>query len=79
MSNYWQEELALVEAAALRIQAREEAAEKLFEEALSRHEVQGTGVPAKQMQEFTTWMACRHDSDAAWGRWATVMDARPPA
>ncbi|HZY20710.1 MAG TPA: hypothetical protein VFE82_19720 [Ramlibacter sp.] len=77
--DYWLEELALMEQAALRIQAREEAAERLFDEALARAEQAGVKEHALRSEEFNAWMAARHDSDAAWGRWAMVMDAKPPA
>jgi hypothetical protein len=69
----WTEELAQVEAAALRIEALEVAAESRFDQARLRaanEDVVGT-------PEFADWMAARADTDAAWGRWAQVMDARP--
>lgn len=75
--NYWQEELALVEAAALRIQGLEQAAGRRFDEAFARAQQAGTAkAPALELGD---WLAARRDTDAAWGRWAEVMNARPPA
>ncbi|AEG91728.1 hypothetical protein [Ramlibacter tataouinensis] len=77
--KYWMEELALVEAAAQRIQAQEDAAERRFDEVHARAEATGDHARALATQEFACWMAARHDTDAAWGRWAEVMNARPAA
>jgi hypothetical protein len=75
--NYWMEELALVEAAAQRIQAQEEAAERMFIEARTRAEAAGQPERAVKTPEFASWIAARHDTDAAWGRWSEVMNAKP--
>lgn len=75
--DYWMEELALVEAAAERIQAQEEAAERRFDEAHAHAEAAGEPARALQTREFAFWIAARHDTDAAWTRWLQVMDARP--
>ena len=79
MVDYWMEELTLVEAAAMRIQAREDLAERLFFEARARAQAAGDEQAVLKSEEFATWMAARNDTDAAWGRWSQVMDARPPA
>ena len=75
--KHWHEQLDQVESAALQTQAREEAAERMFDEALARAEAQGSPEQAVASREFADWIAARHDSDAAWGRWALVMDAKP--
>ncbi|GAC1525816.1 MAG: hypothetical protein NVS2B4_02070 [Ramlibacter sp.] len=76
--NYWLEELALVESAALRIQAIEEVAEERFDQALAAAERQGgPGERAIPSGELSAWLSARHDTNAAWGRWAEVMKARP--
>lgn len=77
--NYWLEELNLVEAAALRIQALEQAAGQRFEQALARASVDGARTRASHATEFDAWQAARQDTDAAWTRWAAVVNARPPA
>ncbi len=75
----WEQELALVEAAAMRIEALEHDAERRFDEALASANARGEGAAATRSDEFRLWMAARADTDAAWGRWALVMDARPAA
>ncbi|MGZ5181182.1 MAG: hypothetical protein ACXWC6_00415 [Ramlibacter sp.] len=77
--NYWLEELNLVEAAALRIQALEQAAGQRFEQALARAAQEGAKDRAPHATELSAWLAARHDTEAAWTRWAAVMKARPPA
>jgi hypothetical protein len=73
--RFWKEELAQVEAAALQIEAQEREAEKRFDivhaEALARGGAENT----VQTPEFAAWIAARAETDAAWGRWAQVMDA----
>ena len=75
--KYWIEELALVEAAALRIEAQEEVAEHRFDDARARSEAGGETGRALTTREFASWMTARHDTDAAWGRWSEVMNAKP--
>lgn len=77
MMNYWMEELALVEAAAERIQAQEDAAERMFIAARTQAEAAGQPEKVLKSQEFASWIAARHDTDAAWGRWSEVMNAKP--
>jgi hypothetical protein len=75
--NLWEQELALVERAALRIEAMEAVAEQRVDAAFAEAEVSGCD-PRKTL-EFEQWLAARADTDAAWGRWAEVMHARPAA
>jgi hypothetical protein len=75
--NYWKEELELVEAAALRIEAQELEAERDFDRVSAAARAKGEPALALKTPEFDAWMAARRDSDAAWGRWFQVMGARP--
>lgn len=75
--NHWKEELDLVEAAALRIEALELKAECDFDRISEIARAQGEPSLALKTPEFDAWMAARSDSDAAWGRWFEVMGARP--
>lgn len=77
-TNHWKEELELVEAAALRIEALELKAESDFDRVSDAAQAQGEPSAALGSPEFQAWMSARHDSDAAWGRWFEVMGARPP-
>lgn len=76
--NYWLEELALVESAAVRIRNLEVLAGQRFEQALV-HAAREAGPADRAMPsiELGDWLAARRDTDAAWGRWAEVMKARP--
>ena len=73
----WEQELALVESAALRIEAIEQAAERRFDQVFADAEARGRRELALQGPEFKEWVAARADTDVAWGRWAQVMHARP--
>ena len=75
--KFWTEELALVEAAALRIEALERVAEQRFDTVHDEADARGEAARTVETPEFTAWMTARADTDAAWGRWAQVMDARP--
>ncbi|WBY02802.1 hypothetical protein PE066_04490 [Ramlibacter tataouinensis] len=75
--KFWAEELAMVEAAALRIESLEHAAERRFDEVHAAAVAQGSAEQALETSEFAAWMAARADTDAAWGRWSQVMDAKP--
>jgi hypothetical protein len=76
--NYWLEELALVEAAAVRIQGIETVAGQRFDHAMAAGGQQApAGQHALPSMELSDWLAARRDTDAAWGRWADVMKARP--
>ena len=73
----WAEKVAMAEAAAEREQAAEAAAEKRFDVVHAQAEANAQPEQAQQTQEFREWMAARHATDAAWGAWSIVMDARP--
>jgi hypothetical protein len=76
--NYWLEELALVESAAVRIRNLEVAAGQRFDQALVHAAAKAApGERAMPSLELSDWLAARHDTEAAWGRWAEVMKARP--
>jgi hypothetical protein len=77
MMKYWTEELALTEAAAIRIESLEQAAETRFDRVFESAQAGGNTGVALQTDEFRDWMQARADTDAAWGRWAAVMDAKP--
>lgn len=74
---FWEQELASVEAAALRTEGLEAEAERRFDETLARLESQGEAAAATSSPEFRQWMDARSQTDEAWGRWAQVMDSRP--
>lgn len=77
--QHWKEELELTEAAAIRIQSMEATAESHFDRVFDAAKAQGDTAVALTTDEFKNWMQARADTDAAWGRWAQVMDARPSA
>jgi hypothetical protein len=68
------EELALLEAAALRSETSEEHAEKCFDSVYGIAESTGSVAALTATPEFARWMAARAETDAAWGRWAECMD-----
>ena len=70
----WTEELAQAEERAERFQAAEATAEQHFYE-LREGEPDRTVL--LDSPQFERWMQARHATDAAWGAWAQVMDARP--
>lgn len=71
----WTEELAQVEAAALRVEALEREAEKRFYDVRAEALARGEAERVHEIPELSAWMAARAETDAAWGRWAQVMDA----
>lgn len=73
--KFWKEELAQVEAAALQIEAQEREAEKRFDIVHAQALARGEADLTRETPEFTAWIAARAETDAAWGRWAQVMDA----
>ena len=77
MMGNWEQELAAVERAALRIEQAEADAHVRFEQAKEEARRRGSPDEVVQTPEFHAWMAARADTDAAWGRWAQVMDAKP--
>ena len=75
----WSEELALVETAALHMESLEQAAEKRFDNVHAQAVAEGDAERARQAPELEQWLAAREQTDAAWSRWAQVMDAKPAA
>ncbi len=73
----WTAEVALAEAEADRLQAAEEVAEQKFQALHSAAQAGGDKHGALQSPEFEQWMSARRATDAAWGAWSLVMDARP--
>ena len=71
----WTEELAQVEAAALRVEALEREAEQRFQDVRAEALARGEAEPTHGTPELAAWMAARAATDDAWGRWAQVMDA----
>lgn len=74
---FWKEELAQAEAAALQLEAREREAEMRFDKVHAQASAGGGAEHGPQSPELAAWMAARAETDAAWGRWAQVMDAEP--
>ena len=74
--RFWTEELAQVEAAALRAEALEREAERRFDSVHAEADARGAAGNTRETPEFAAWIAARAETDAAWGRWAQVMDAR---
>ena len=70
----WTEELAQAEEHAEQLQAAEATAEQHFYEL---REAERDRSALLQTPEFERWMKARHATDAAWGAWAQVMDAKP--
>lgn len=76
MSN-WTHQIAEAEAAAQRIQAEEDAAERRFDAVHAKAQAAGTLPQIFKTEEFRAWMTARRETDAAWGAWSMVMDAKP--
>jgi len=77
------QELALMEAAAMRIESQEAAAERRFDQVFADAEAAGEPEAALKSEEFAGWMAARRETDAAWGCWSLVKaseltDEAPP-
>src|SRR4051812_11711423 len=75
----WEERLKEAEAGAERSEAAEQEAEKRFKALQGNAQAQGRADEALQSEEFHSWMASRHATDDAWGKWSIVMDAKPGA
>jgi hypothetical protein len=75
----WAEKVAVAEAAAEREQAAEAVAESKFDAVHALAEASADADHAQKSDEFRDWMAARRATDAAWGAWSVVMDARPRA
>src|SRR5436853_6771532 len=69
----WEQRLKAAETDAERSEVAESAAEERFKAVKAK----GDHAAALDSDEFSSWMATRHATDAAWGTWATVMDAKP--
>ena len=76
MSNHDQQ-IEELEAAALRIEDLERVAEERFDAAYALAEAANDPSQALKTPEFSAWMAARAETDEAWCRWVTAMDARP--
>lgn len=74
-----EKELALLETAALSTEAVERTAESRLDAAFEAAEQSGSLASLTGTAEFREWMAARANTDAAWGRWAEIMQAREPA
>lgn len=79
MSKEWSAAVAAAEAAAQQKQAAEEIAQERFHATRAEFEAAGRGEQVTSTPQFREWMAARHESDAAWGAWAMVMDEKPGA
>lgn len=75
----WAQDVAQAEAVAQRTQEAEHQAEKRFDQVHAQAQAAGAVDKAVKSDEFGEWMAARHATDAAWGAWSTVMDAKPAA
>lgn len=65
-----EQDLALLERAALRTESMEHVAEKRFDDVYGAAERNGSVAEVTATPEFREWMAARAETDAAWGRWA---------
>ena len=72
----WEQRLEAAETGAERLQAAEHEAEQRFKAVHADAPARGKGDDALQSEEFHSWMARRHETDAAWGAWATLMDEK---
>ena len=73
----WAQDVALAQATAERTQEAEQQAESRFDQVHAQAKAAGAVDNAVKSDEFGQWMAARHATDAAWGAWSTVMDAKP--
>ena len=70
-----EQDLALLESAALMTESMELIAEKSFDETYEAAEQNGSVAGVTATHEFGQWMAARAETDAAWGRWAELKHA----
>ena len=70
-----EQDLALLESAALHTESMELIAEKSFDETYDAAERSGSVAAVTATHEFGQWMAARAETDAAWGRWAQAKQA----
>ena len=75
----WDERLKAAEEGAVRLEALEGVAEERFKALHTEAQAQGNAEEALASDEFRSWMATRHATDAAWCKWATLMDANADA
>ena len=75
----WDEQLKAAEQGAERLEAVEVAAEARFKALQKDAQAQGKGDEALNSDELQSWLETRRATDAAWGQWATLMDAKPGA
>jgi hypothetical protein len=75
----WNEQVKAAEAGADALQAAEHAAEESFKAVQADAREKGVEHEALNSEEFREWMAKRRATDDAWGKWATLMDAKPTA
>ncbi|HTH80678.1 MAG TPA: hypothetical protein VL593_17025 [Ramlibacter sp.] len=68
-----EQDLALLESAALQTESLEQIAEKIFDDSYDAAERNGCVATVTTTPEFQSWMAARAETDAAWGRWAEFM------
>jgi hypothetical protein len=73
----WATDLEVAEATATQTQLAEEAAESVFDAFRARTQGNEDKDHTVKSDEFRAWMAARHATDAAWGAWSQVMDAKP--
>ena len=71
----WKQRLNAAEADAERSEAAEHAAEARFRALRA----QGGEAVAIGSEEFGSWMDKRRATDAAWGKWAILMDEKAAA
>jgi hypothetical protein len=71
--NSRENDLALLESAALQSESLERMAEQRFDDSYASAEASGSVAEVKATCEFREWMAARAETDAAWGRWAVRM------
>jgi hypothetical protein len=72
----WEQRLEAAEAGAQQREAAEQQAEERFKALEADARERGDVEAALRSEEFHSWMEKRRETDAAWGKWATVMDER---
>ena len=77
MSKEWIATVADAEATAQGRQDAEEIAHRKFDAVRARAKADGNHHHATDTAEFHEWIAARHATDDAWGKWAMAMDAKP--
>jgi hypothetical protein len=67
--------VSAAEAQALEAQAREDEAERKFDDVHALLELSGRVAESTTSEQFRQWMQARALTDEAWGRWALAVDA----